>query len=160
MWGVDPVVSLLCGMLSPSHTSQPPMVWDILGPFYLHSLTLIPTWINNHMPRKVGDGITHPIPNFHCLSFGINKELHSYNGCNCLSMMGLKLNHVSKRGPWCVIFGHLLTSTRVPLPVTSWRLCGIASSWQNYRLSHRCKMLYQGWSLIQDSNIIYSVNIQ
>ena len=25
-----------------------------------------------------------------------------YNGCNYLSMLGLKLNHVSKRGHWCV----------------------------------------------------------
>ena len=24
-----------------------------------------------------------------------------YNGCNYLSMLGLKLNHVSKRGHWC-----------------------------------------------------------
>ena len=39
-------------------------------------------------------------------------ELHPtlYNGCNYLSMLGLKLNHVSKRGPWYLII--LQTSLR------------------------------------------------
>ena len=34
-------------------------------------------------------------------SLGMDKYLHTtlYNGCNYLSMLGLKLNHVSKRGP-------------------------------------------------------------
>ena len=34
-----------------------------------------------------------------------------YNGCNYLSMLGLKLNHVSKRGPWvdsCYSITHTL----------------------------------------------------
>ena len=33
-------------------------------------------------------------------SLGMDKLFHPifYNGCNCLSMLGLKLNHVSKRG--------------------------------------------------------------
>ena len=33
-------------------------------PFYLHGLTLIPTWISNHIPSKVWDEITYPFPNF------------------------------------------------------------------------------------------------
>ena len=33
-------------------------------PFYSHRLTLIPTWISNHMPNKVWDEITYPFPNF------------------------------------------------------------------------------------------------
>ena len=32
--------------------------------FYWHGLTLIPTWISNHMPCKVWDEIDHPVPNF------------------------------------------------------------------------------------------------
>ena len=34
-------------------------------------------------------------------SLGMDKQFHPtfYNGCNYLSMLGLKLNHVSKRGP-------------------------------------------------------------
>ena len=33
-------------------------------------------------------------------NLGMDKPFHPthYNGCNCLSMLGLKLNHVSKRG--------------------------------------------------------------
>ena len=33
------------------------------GPFYHHGLTLIPAWINNHMPWKVWAEITYPFPN-------------------------------------------------------------------------------------------------
>ena len=53
-------------------------------------------WINNHMPSQVWDEITYPFP-----SSGIDKEFHSilYNGCNYLSMLGLKLIHDSKRVP-------------------------------------------------------------
>ena len=38
------------------------------------------------------------------LKFGMDKRFlpSHYNGCNYLSMMGLKLIHVSKRGPWSV----------------------------------------------------------
>ena len=36
----------------------------ILGSFYSHGLTLIPTWISNHIPRKVWNEITYPFPNF------------------------------------------------------------------------------------------------
>ena len=37
----------------------------------------------------------------HCWSLGMGKKFHPtlYNGCDYLSMLGLKLNHVSKRGP-------------------------------------------------------------
>ena len=46
--------------------------------------------LSNHMPSKVWDEITYPFLNFHPTF---------YNGCNYLSMLGLKLNHVIKRGP-------------------------------------------------------------
>ena len=37
----------------------------------------------------------------HCWSLGMGKKFHPtlYNGCDYLSMLGLKLNHVSQRGP-------------------------------------------------------------
>ena len=47
--------------------------WD---PFYLNAITLSPAWISNHMP-----------------------SMNTYNGCNYLSMLRIKLNHVSKKGP-------------------------------------------------------------
>ena len=37
---------------------------DIWAPFYWHGLTLIPAWINNHMPCKMWDEITYPFINF------------------------------------------------------------------------------------------------
>ena len=45
----------------------------------------------------------------HRWSLGMDKQFHPihYNGCNYLSMLGLKLNHVSKRGhcrPYCIRF--------------------------------------------------------
>ena len=33
-------------------------------PFYQHGLTLIPTWISNHMPSNVWGEITYPFLNF------------------------------------------------------------------------------------------------
>ena len=38
----------------------------------------------------------------HHWSLGMDKLFHLtlYNGCNYLSMLGLKLNHTSKMGPW------------------------------------------------------------
>ena len=34
----------------------------VLDPFYEYCLTLIPAWIENHMPRKAWDEITYPLP--------------------------------------------------------------------------------------------------
>ena len=39
-------------------------MYDIWGPFYQHGLILILTCISNHRPSKLGDEITHPLPNF------------------------------------------------------------------------------------------------
>ena len=40
----------------------------------------------------------------HRWNSGIAKQYHStiYDGCNYFSMPGFKLNHVTKRGPWCI----------------------------------------------------------
>ena len=56
------------------------------------------------MPDKVWIEITYPFPNFNGATIEvlewINKfNLTFYNGCKYLSMLGLKLNHVSKRDP-------------------------------------------------------------
>ena len=55
--------------------------------FYKHGLTLIPAWISNYTLYKMWYETTYPF--------------------DTLSMLGLKLNHVSKIGPW----GHRLTIT-------------------------------------------------
>ena len=51
-----------------------------------------------------------PIPKLqplHRWSLGMDRLFHPthYNGCNYLSMLGFKLNHVSKRGPRRMIHG-------------------------------------------------------
>ena len=78
------------------------LVWYFVpcGPFYQHGLTLITAWIGNHMPSKVWDEITYAFLNFNVRT-RMDKWFHPihYNGCNYLSMLGLKLNHVSKRAP-------------------------------------------------------------
>ena len=72
--------------------------------FYLHSLTLISTWISNHMPSKVWGEITYPFLNFNGTTIEVYEWIsnfipHFIVDVIHLSMLGLKLNHVSKRGP-------------------------------------------------------------
>ena len=66
------------------------------------SITLIPAWICNHILSKVWDYIIYPFPNLGRWSLRMDKLflLAIYNGCNYLSMLGFKLIHVSRRGPW------------------------------------------------------------
>ena len=71
------------------------------GPFYSHGLTLIPAWISMNISNKVWDEIVPQIQWLHCLSLGMDKWFYPtlHNGCNYLSMLGLKLIHVSKHTP-------------------------------------------------------------
>ena len=77
------------------------------GPIYERGLTLILSWISSHMPSKVSDEITYPFPNFNGCTVEvwewINNSISLYDGCNYLPPLGLKLNHVSKRGPWHIM---------------------------------------------------------
>ena len=57
------------------------------APFTNMGLTLIPTWICNHMHHKVWDEITYPFPNFN------DAEVWEWKRN---FMLGLKLIHVSK----------------------------------------------------------------
>ena len=68
--------------------------------FYLHGLTLIPAWISNYMPSNVWGEIAYPFLNVNgCTRMDKWFQPTLHNGCNYLSMLGLKLNHVSKRHP-------------------------------------------------------------
>ena len=63
----------------------------------------------------------------HRWSLGLDKWFHPtlYKPCDYLSMLGLKLIHVSKMGPWCVLFFLLyrqsLADSRDEFPNTWWR---------------------------------------
>ena len=92
-------------------TSKPPRPYNMhkSSSFYWYGLTFIPAWISNHMSSKVWDKITYPFLNFNdCTRWGLgmDKQFHPaiYNRCNYLSMCGLKLYHVSERGPRTQLF--------------------------------------------------------
>ena len=58
------------------------------------------------------DEITYPFLNFNGATVEITYQFHLtlYQACDYLSMLGLKLNHVSKRGPWS--FKHKIPSSQ------------------------------------------------
>ena len=65
---------------------------------------LLLTWFNFNlsMDKQLQAQLSVGWNYLHHWSLGMDKELHPthYNGCNYLSMLGLKLIHVSKSGPW------------------------------------------------------------
>ena len=75
---------------------------EISDYFYWHGINFIPAWISNHMSSKMLDKIIYPFSNCNGCSVGISEWISNFiqhNGCHFLSMLGLKLNHVSKMGP-------------------------------------------------------------
>ena len=81
--------------------------WDL---FYYYSSTFIP--VSNCIHYKVWDEITYPFPKHQqCNRWGVgmDKYFHYklYQACDYLSMLGLKLNYVSKRGPGSTVVVHM-----------------------------------------------------
>ena len=74
------------------------------SPFYKHGLTLILAWINNYILYNMLDEITYPFPNFNGCAIEvwelINNFVPHFWVYDFLSMLGIQLNHVSKRSPW------------------------------------------------------------
>ena len=64
------------------------------GHILLTRFNFDPTWISNHKPSKVWGDITFQT----CTAEAWEWISNFHDGCNYLSMLGLKLNHVSKRG--------------------------------------------------------------
>ena len=78
------------------------LTW-LLGALSLIWFNLIPAWISNHIHYKVWDEITYSFPNFNGCTVEVWERINNFNphfimGGNYLSMLGLKLIHVSKRG--------------------------------------------------------------
>ena len=70
----------------------------------------MPAWISNHMHIEVWDEITYPFPNFHNADVEVWESVSNFNPhfeidvhviTWELKLLGLKLVHVSKRGPCC-----------------------------------------------------------
>ena len=75
-----------------------------------------------HMPNMVWDEINYPFPNFNGCTVEVWERIsnlipHAYCGCNYLSMLGVKWNHISKRGPWNINGRYFV---------------GISTSWHDY----------------------------
>ena len=84
-------------------------------PFYWYDLTIIPTWISSYMPKIVWNEITYPF---------------LYNGCNYLSMLGLKFIHVSKRGYWWHKYaGLILVYTIIRITWDIFRFMSVVIGW-------------------------------
>ena len=79
-----------------------PLHLNMSGPFYWHDLTLIPAWISYYTSTRNYPSILKPQWRKRW-SLGKDKYYHItlYCTCNVLSMLGLQLNHITKRGPSC-----------------------------------------------------------
>ena len=85
--------------------SQYCAVKRLLGLLSLTWINFTPTWISINIQYKVWDEINYPFPNLSGCAVEVWKCKNNliatlYWECDYLSMLGLKLNHVSKRGPW------------------------------------------------------------
>ena len=70
-------------------------------PFYQNGLFLIPAWISNHMPSKMWDEVTFPIPNFDGCIIEVLELINDfvpYFRMYFLIHAGINFFHVSKRG--------------------------------------------------------------
>ena len=68
--------------------------------------TNIPAWISNYTHYNVWDEITYSFLNFNDCTVEVHDWISNFiphfTGCDYLSMLGFKWNHVSKSGPrWC-----------------------------------------------------------
>ena len=70
-------------------------IWD---PFYEHELTLIPAWINNHLPGKMWNEIAYLFTTFNDCIAACEKQFNSTlcDRCNYLSVLGSKLTHAGR----------------------------------------------------------------
>ena len=95
-----------------------------LSPFHQHGITLIPTWISNRNHYKVWVKLVihSQTSTVQPLKFVNGSVIYPifYQTCDCLSMLWLKLNHVSKRGySFVYLPGIVLSSTNPISPPTN-----------------------------------------
>ena len=74
------------------------------GSLLLTWFNLIPASISNHTHYNVWDDITYPFLNFNGATVEVYEWISNFItlhwACDYLSMLGLKLMHISKRGHW------------------------------------------------------------
>ena len=88
----------------------------------------------------------------HRWSLGMDKQFHPtiYNGCNYLSMPGLKFNHVSKRGPWWHVSMGLCMKDVAPM-LTHWSYLFLALKPSLYALVN-CVIIGLSNGLVSNKN--------
>ena len=101
---------------------------DTRGSFYQHGSTLTPAWISNHIHYKMWDEITYPFPNFNSSGIGVWEWMNNFiphvtGHMFYLSMLGLKLIHVSKRGPEVLMFVERICDVIVSRHCLCWLKC-------------------------------------
>ena len=79
-----------------------------------------PSWISNHIYHKMRDEVTYPLT-CNRWSLGMDTKFLPtlYWACDYLSMLGLKLIHVIKRGSWYWTCPSLNWSSRLNMTLTS-----------------------------------------
>ena len=84
------------------------LIWNR---FYEHGLTLIPTWISNHMPSEVWDEMTHPFPNVSSRNL-----IHTLWRTYLLIHAQINCNPCYKKGPLVSACVH----SRTPVACRKW----------------------------------------
>ena len=89
-WGILSLAGKICAAIFYGRDVTP---W--------HRLSLIPAWINNHTPIL-------ELQRLQSWSLWIGETFHHkfYNGCNYLSMAGLKLKNISRNGVSLIEYGY------------------------------------------------------
>ena len=132
------------------------MAADHLGPLSLTRITFNPFVDKlSHRMKLLIHSQTSTVQH---MKFGIEKQFHPtlYNGCNYLSTLGSKLNHVSRRDHWCrnATTGHMawhesqwtkalprprkkLLTGNVPF-LCRWPVVAVSSNFQCIKFKCRC----------------------
>ena len=111
------------------------------GSSYYCGLTLMPACISSRIPSKVWGEIIYLYPNFN----GANiSHLTLSWACDYLCMLGLKLNHVNKRGP-ISLYGKQCYENWLPPPPPP-------EKWPPFWQTTFSKFLVWKW-YISDSNV-------
>ena len=107
-------------------------LWVSQDPFCQDGLTLIPSWISNHMASKVWGEIIHTFPSINGCTVVVWELICNFmHGCNRLSMMELKLINVSER-IWCVSISEMLYMCPTYFAFSNFNWCTCSTSYGDH----------------------------
>ena len=107
-------------------------LWVSQDPFCQDGLTLIPSWISNHMASKVWGEIIHTFPSINGCTVVVWELICNFmHGCKRLSMMELKLINVSER-IWCVSISEMLYMCPTYFAFSNFNWCTCSTSYGDH----------------------------